>query len=347
MALRIAIVAVLLALAGAPAAGAVPFGTDLSLPANANVDCTVLPLPPPGFNPGFTVVPSGATTCTWMAAGTALNPQANTFVAPVAGVVTTVSVRAGRVTGPMQVVVLRSVRDFFSTQDPICCTEVARSQVFTPAPNGITTIATALPVRKDVVPDPINRTVVFDTLGLSVLAPGVPVPLFDTGSHDPANLANPSAIAFFPAIAPNTERFGFSGAGVGGFQVLMAADVTPTPVTDPAPAGNVTAPVALVGRRLAVNNGAVRLPIRCSLVTGACTGTVRLANGAQAAATIAAVKTYGKGKVRIPAGKQGRVKVKLTKAGRKLLKGRRSAKVWVNAVIGGTKVKSKRYTLKR
>ncbi len=68
---------------------------------------------------------------------------------------------------------------------------------------------------------------------------------------------------------------------------------------------------------------------------------------AQAAATIAAVKTYGKGKVRIPAGKQGRVKVKLTKAGRKLLKGRRSAKVWVNAVIGGTKVKSKRYTLKR
>ena len=133
-----------------------------------------------------------------------------------------------------------------------------------------------------------------------MLAPGVPVPLFDTGSHDPANLAIPSAVAFFPAIAPNTERFGFSGAGVGGFQVLMAADVTPSATTNPAPQGNVTAPVALVGRRLAVNNGAVRLPIRCSLLTGACTGTVRLANGAQAAATIAAVKTYGKGKVRIP-----------------------------------------------
>ncbi len=342
---------VVLALLGAalltPAAGAVPFGTDLSLPPNTNIDCTVLPLPPPGFQPGFTVVPSGAGTCTWMAAGSALNPQANTFVAPVAGTVTAVSVRIGQVTGPMQVVVLRSVRDFFSTQPPICCTEVARSQVFTPAPNGVTTVATALPVRKDVVPDPINRTVVFDTLALSVLAPGVPVPLFDTGSHDPANLAIPSAVAFFPAIAPNTERFGFSGAGVGGFQVLMAADVTPSATTNPAPQGNVTAPVALVGRRLAVNNGAVRLPIRCSLLTGACTGTVRLANGAQAAATIAAVKTYGKGKVRIPAGKQARVKVKLTKAGRKLLRRKRTAKVWVNAVIGGTKVRSKRYTLKR
>ena len=64
---------VVLALLGAalttPAAGAVLFGTDLNLPPNANIDCTVLPLPPPGFQPGFTVVPSGAGTCTWMAAG--------------------------------------------------------------------------------------------------------------------------------------------------------------------------------------------------------------------------------------------------------------------------------------
>ena len=46
---------------------------------------------------------------------------------------------------------------------------------------------------------------------------------------------------------------------------------------------------------IAVDNGVARVPIRCSLLTGACTGTVRLANGAQAAATIAAVNTDGQG----------------------------------------------------
>ena len=39
-------------------------------------------------------------------------------MARVAGTVTPVTVRLGEVTGPMQAVVLRSVRDFFSTQPP-------------------------------------------------------------------------------------------------------------------------------------------------------------------------------------------------------------------------------------
>ena len=78
----------------------------------------------------------------------------------------------------------------------------------------------------------------------------------------------------------------------------MAADVTPSATTNPAPQGNVTAPVALVWPP------ARRQQARCGFdplqLVGALHGTVRLANGAQAAATIAAVKTYGKGKVRIP-----------------------------------------------
>ena len=55
------------------------------------------------------------------------------------------------------------------------CTEVGRTPVSTPAPNAVTTVDTALAVRKDVVPDPVNNTLTFDALALSVLAPSVPV----------------------------------------------------------------------------------------------------------------------------------------------------------------------------
>ena len=125
------------------------------------------------------------------------------------------------------------------------------------------------------MPDPINRSVTFDSLALSVLAPNVPVPAFNTGQPRPERTSRSRAR---PSItrrsAPNQERF--ISSGVGGFQVLMAADVTPSPTgAGPGPQGpagvgpGVTAPIALVGRVLAVNNGAVRLPIRCALATGA------------------------------------------------------------------------------
>ena len=90
----------------------------------------------------------------------------------------------------MQVVVLRSFRDFFST-DPGLLHRGRAHAAFTPAPNAVTTIQTALPVRKDTVPDPINRTVTFDSLALSVLAPDVPVPAFDSGRHDPGDFSIP------------------------------------------------------------------------------------------------------------------------------------------------------------
>jgi hypothetical protein len=68
MARRFAIVACLAIFGSAllaPVAGAIPFGADLNRPANVTFDCTVLPGPPPGF----TVLPSGAATCTWMNVG--------------------------------------------------------------------------------------------------------------------------------------------------------------------------------------------------------------------------------------------------------------------------------------
>ena len=347
--------AALSAAAFASPASAIPFGANLNQPATVSFDCTVLPGPPPAFTPGFTVLPSGFPTCTWMNVGSAANLQQGTFVAPIAGTVTQVSVRVGSVTGPMQVVVMRAFRDFFSTTVPVCCTEVARTPVFTPTPNAVTTIATALPVRKDTLPDPINNTVTFDSLALSVLAPNVPVPAFDTGRHDPSDFSIPSAAVYHPAVAAGQERF--VSSGVGGFQVLMAADVTPSPTgagpapQTPLPGGGVTAPIALVGRVLAINNGAVRLPIRCALVGMQCVGTVRLQSGAIGVATTAAkkkrLKTYGTAKVRIPSGKQAKVRIRLNHAGRRLVRKRRRTKVWANATIGGMRIAPARMTLRR
>jgi hypothetical protein len=346
--------AVATALAAAPGARAIPFGADLNLPPNVAFDCTVLPIPAASGN-GFVVLPSNALTCTWTAVGTIANSKAGTLLVPVAGTVTQVAVRVGPITGPMQVVVMRSFRDQSTPSAPtVCCTEVARTPAFTPTPNAVTTIATALPVRRDVVPDPINNTLTFDSLALSVLAPNVPVPLFDVGDHRPGNFGIPQSVVFHPAVLPGEERF--SIGGVGGFQVLLAADVTPSdsgagpgPPIGPAP----TSPAALarVQRAGAVRNGVAPIVIRCDLATGACGGTLLLQNRGAGAARAAAKKrktvTYGKARIAIAAGKRKTIKVHLKKAGRKLMRDRKRAKVWVNATINGTKLPASQVTLRR
>jgi hypothetical protein len=339
--------AVAAALVAVPGVRAIPFGADLNLPANVGFDCTVIPSPP-AFGNGFAVLPSTQPTCTWAAIGTIANPQAGTFLVPVAGTVTTVSVRVGPVTGPMQVVVMRAFRDQSTASAPtVCCTEAGRTPVFTPAPNAVTTIATALAVRKDVLPDPINNTLTFDSLALSVLAPNVPIPAFDVGDHNPGNFGIPQAVVFHPAVAPGQERF--LNSGVGGFQVLLAADVTPSQSgAGPTPAPGGQAPAAIVGATATVRNGAAPVLIRCTLATGRCTGTLLLQNGAQAAARRRAKKvTYGRAAIDIAAGKQQTLQVKLTKAGKRLLKKKRKPKVWINASVGGEKVVARQITLKK
>jgi hypothetical protein len=347
------------ALALPAGAAAIPFGANLALPANVAFDCTALPLPN-AFGSGFVLVPvpSGAQTCTWMAAGTASQPEVGSFLAPVAGTVTQVSVRVGPVTGPMQVVVLRSFRDFFSTHDPICCTEVARTPVFTPTPNAVTTIQTALPVRKDTVPDPVNRTVTFDALALSVLAPGVPIPAFDSGRHDPADFGRPSALAFHPAIGPGQQAI-TTGSGVGGFQVLLAADVTPSASgRGPAgggPTGTAPAAIRLVRRAVTVRDGRAPLVVTCSLAAGRCAGILRLQSRAAGGGAAAAARrrgrsrtvTYGSARIDVAAGRRARVAVQLNRAGRRLLRRRDERRVWLNATVGGQAVPAVRVTLRR
>ena len=339
----------------APTASAIPFGANLALPANAPFDCTVLPVPNV-FGTGYVALPSPAPTCTWTAVGTIAQPAAGSFLVPVAGTVTQVRVRVGPVTGPLQVVVLRSFRDANSTASPVCCTEVGRTPPFTPAPNAVTTLQTALAVRRDVLPDPVNDTFTFDALALSVLAPNVPIPAFDSGIHDPANFAAPQAVVFHPAVGPGQERF--THAGVGGFQVLLDADVTPSVSgAGPAPAGGGTAPAAirLVQAAASVRRGVAPVLVRCELTSGRCGGVLLLQSRPAAAGARAAARrggrgrlvTYGRRRFDVAAGRRARVRVPLTRAVRRRVARRGSVTAWANATVGGRALAGVKLTLKR
>ncbi len=223
---RILIAACALALAVPSAAEAqVTIGANLARAPNATYDCSALPTID-AFG-GRTFLPStyvhgifgGApiTTCTYLAVQ-GLGGTGEIAQAPGAGTITQVAVRVGPTTGPMQAVVLRAIRSRV-TQSGGCCTVVAGSQTFTPAPNTVTVVPVNLPVGRAFSADE-NVGEAVDYLGLSVLAPGVPIPVQDLGT--PGNVTLPGALAFFPAFdAQQPTRA--DGAGVGAVVPLLSA----------------------------------------------------------------------------------------------------------------------------
>ena len=57
--------------------------------------------------------------------------------------------------------------------------------------------------------------------------------------------------------------------------------------------------------------------------------------------------TYGSARISVAAGHQGTVRVRLSKAGRRLVRAHRRAKVWMNATVGATRIAPTRLTLRR
>ena len=102
-----AVCAVLL-VAASSAQALTTFGADLNRPANYGFDCGV----GPGAGPfGEKVLyPTNVQTCTWFATGRNFGQLENLNVPSGVGTITNVRVKVGPITGPMQVVVLRSVR---------------------------------------------------------------------------------------------------------------------------------------------------------------------------------------------------------------------------------------------
>jgi hypothetical protein len=128
----------------------------------------------------------------------------------------------------------------------------------------------------------------------------------------------------------------------------MDADVTPSQsgAGPPGQGGTAPAAIALVQRAVSVRNGVAPILIRCGLAQGRCTGTLLLQPGAGAAAARRSV-TYGRATVSVAAGKRARVRVKLTRAGKRLVRKHARVKVWANVSVGGTRYRLARVTLRR
>lgn len=335
-----------LTVAFAPAAQAQQsFGADLNRPANATFGCESYPVFVPLFGPTSVGLPDPR-SCTWTSAGTFGN-LAETANVPGDGTVTQVRVRTGPTTGPMQVVILRSLSDA-PTQETLpapsqCCQIPTASQVFVPAPNAVTTIPVNLPVQASRNAQGIGT---FDALGLSILAPGVSIPAHDTTAQDGGSLSN----VFSPAVAVGTQNVNRNGAK--GVQLLLNADWSPATVSAPAgsPTGVsvATRPIMLGNRVARVSSGNALVDLICNTDAAACRGTLRLLRRrAPARATATAAVVYGKRNYRIPAGKRSTVKVKLTRRGRALLRKRKTAKVQLRIAPKGARAVTRTLTLRR
>lgn len=320
---------------GVAQAGAIPIGSDLTRTPNVGYGCETVP-----GNNAFAqriLLPSGVQNCTYLA--TTLNlAEAPQGLKP-GGILTSVSVRTGPTTGPMQATILRATRSLLGFQ---CCYYAGASQTFTPNPNTVTRVPVRLPMRNDF--DTPNATETVDYLALTVLAPNVPIPMVDLGGG-----STPGAIAFYPFVAPGDVRV--DGAGLGGLIPLIAGDFQPTCGAAAASARRVrsAATKCLAAMTLASNlarlrSGRARLPLRCNSPT-ACVGSVKLQTKRGKGSTLASAR------VNIAAAGTRTLKPKLTKKGKRLMKGKRSRKVWLNVVIadgsGATGKISTRVKLRR
>ena len=322
------IAAVAFALAASPQAGAATFGTNLSrAPDNNMVDCTTLP--PWG-------VPTYADTCTWYST---LSEAENHIVPLGKGVILRARVRVGAVTGPMQFAIGRAQLDRNKEvgHQLLCCVWREAGPVFNPTPNAITTVTLNAPVEN--VRDFQSNQDLFDNLALSVLEAGVPIPAAPAvGGFNITSTAG----ACWPAVQRGNSYC--MPGGPGRYAVLFNADWTPGGTGG-------TVAVNLAKEFAWVRRNEARVQLLCRL-TQQCAGLLRLQNlkARGAAKSAAKTVTYGSASFKISARKTKTVKVKLSPAGRALMRKHRSVKVWANSTVGSgaaKRVTGARLTLKR
>jgi hypothetical protein len=348
----------------------VTFGANLANAPNSTFTCGS-PIPPTGFLPG-------STSCLYFSGAPGPSPYAPILGT---GTVTAVHVRVGPVTGPMQVVIMRSLYQN-KAGDPghpyfACCFVERYGPLFTPQANTVTTVQTNLPMTEEPTPasEDFTTNAAGDFLALSVLDPNVPVPIFvDNQSGDSGSYPAPTEQTF-PAPSPvPLSPPNFTGTTLLGGQVMVSADIEgggaapgggggggPGGGIKPGGGGGGVTPVPVLGLpqlTIPVNGNTATVPIQCLVVD--CTGILTLQNLQQAGLARAARKkakakkpkvvSYGSASFSLKAGTTGKVKVTLNGAGRKLFKrGKKTAKVWANArfTSGGGAPKSVRITLKR
>lgn len=345
-------------------ASAVTFGSNLNAhQSNSNVTCG-------DFNI-FSYY--GRVGCSVYTSGNASNPgdTSATHVIPFpdprvfgdqSGTITMVSFKPapGAPAGPARLSVVEYIRDANSTADPGLAQDIADSATFTMAPgaDGLVHVATNLPARS--LFNANDNSYRFDTLVLTMLDNTTPIPADLNSSFLSAWISPyvdiPSSNGDLTVPLPADRQ----GTGWGGIdpspfyvvgawytlgEVLMQAELTINSNDGgggggdngggDGGGGNVD-PLKFGRGRVAGNK--VILPITCQL-DSTCRGLLQLLSKGKTAANIAKKKrkktvVYGSTRFKIPAKKKQNVKVKLTKAGRKYLRRRKSAQLQIKATMG-------------
>jgi len=333
-------VLVAMALLALPAsAGALTFGANLDQRnANSTATCGY-----PPYYPGFYML---GNSCTFWSTATPAGQASETQVVPLpdpavhgnqSGTITAVRVKTGPYqAGPAKLTVLRAHR-VVNGGEAACCVGRAESAQFTLTSNSIVNVATDLPVESSY--DAAQRIYTYDTLALSVLDPTTPIP--GEFSGDPNGYCS---TGYFPYVQTGQERF-TGDYGICGFIVLMQADMTIKGGDDTPTLRFPTARGRIVGRT-------ARIPLDCA-GNVICEGILRLQNaGARQQSAARSTKarkavTYGTGSFKIAPGGRKTVKVKLSKRGKRLVRGRRTARVDASATPNGGKITFRKIRLKR
>lgn len=336
------IVAAIAVVSSVEQAGAQTIGANFNRPANVQYGCELVPsVTFDGFRQFF---PSGVSTCTYLPSIAFGNFSESTAAPFGLSVVTRVQVKTGPRVGPMRATIIRQLGS--TSVGLTCCHFAGESQVFTPRPNSVTSVPVRLPVESTI--DAVNGVTTQDYVGLTVLAPNVPIP-----GHEPGGVVtdlspnNPNAGGFFPHIGPNSGPR-VDQNGIGGLQILIRATLSricgtgATAGSAEAPSGGANAAANGCSPALAAGVGnrsgsRVRIPFTCNIAVLACQGRVQLQSRSNPKAFDAARKkraTYASGKVKVGTGKKKSVKLKLTKQGKKLLRRKKKVKVWANISFG-------------
>jgi hypothetical protein len=294
------------------AAGPVTFGASLTQAPDVTFDCSVIPYTTPIRSPG--------TSCTW---GTPLlnvsNASAGGLDVPGNGTVHQVKLRVGPSTGPMRIVVLRTLFDPNDLSSNHCCVDVAQSSEFTPVANGITTLNVDLPVGEGQESNNGATVDFLDQIGLSILEDGVAIPAINETS---LATTDQEPVVDFNAPAMTLGASQLAG-DPDGYELDMQATWYPT--------GQSPATVVFPTQADTVNGNNALVNVGCD--NAPCNGTVTVTGPPVATVAKASMVTYASGTFRLAAGESSTVPAKLTSNGRALARRHTKLKVTITVKL--------------
>ena len=276
------------------------------------------------------------------------------------GIVTAIHVKSAA-TAPAQFVVVEwSGRP--GAGEPFPSGVMAVSQQVTLQP-GVNNFNTNLPVDRRLASNGFES---WSVVSLNILNGSSPIPAESGGAFALTGYLVDNGLPLTEAVSDLTVPPHYvSVGGLPPATLLMSGEVTittgegngatnnghNTPTPNPTPNPALAAPQLLIPATGQINPRQARLPIRCAGPAN-CVGILRIQNLPQAGATLArkAKKskpiTYASGSFSISAGKTQSVTMKLSKEGKRAVKGHHSLKAYANATFSNGHAKSSRITFR-